>query len=79
MRERLFAAGLGFLLGDIIIGGITWLIYCLLTNQWGSSAHFRFTIGAVFAIIGFLIGERFVYPLFDIMEKIDKNRKRRQK
>jgi Kef-type K+ transport system membrane component KefB len=79
MRERLFAAGVGFLLGDLIIGVITWFIYCLFTNKWESSSPFRFTIGIVFAIIGFLMGERFIYPLFDLIEKIDKKRKRSQK
>ncbi|MFC1494320.1 hypothetical protein ACFL6W_03475 [Thermodesulfobacteriota bacterium] len=79
LKERLLAAGIGFLIGDIIIGSIVWFIVTLFNFKWDSSVPYRMIAGTIFAVIGFIIGEQFLYPLFSLVEKIEKNRKRKKK
>jgi len=51
----LTAAG-GFLLGDLIIGGIIWLIQSMRTGHWGSTIPLRIHYGIILGLAGLVIG-----------------------
>ena len=49
----LLGAIIGFLVGDLFLGGFLWLINSIKTGHWDSSIPLRINYGIIFAIIGF--------------------------
>jgi hypothetical protein len=66
---RLIAAAFGFLIGDVIIGGFIWCIYSLLTEHWGTSSPLRMSSGLITAAICFILGDKFLFPVMDYLDK----------
>jgi len=56
LQLSLLAGATGFLFGDLIIGGIIWLIQSIKTGHWGSTLPLRMYTGIIFGLIGILIG-----------------------
>jgi hypothetical protein len=69
LKLRLFAAAVGFLIGDIIIGGLIWLVYSLLTRHWGTSSSIRMISGLILAGICFILGDKFLFPILNYLDK----------
>ena len=70
IKLRLIAAAIGFLIGDIIIGGLIWLIYSFSTGQWGTTVPIRMVSGLITGVICFIFGEKILFPAMDYLEKI---------
>lgn len=68
LEIRLLAAGLGFITGTLI-GGIIAIIYDLSTGQY--FRYFRWILGLVLGIIGFIVGKKFLIPFFFFIRFID--------
>jgi hypothetical protein len=57
----LLTAGVGFLFGDLIIGGIIWFIQSIRTGDWGSAAPLGIQYGTIFGLVGLVIGPILVF------------------
>jgi len=76
--SSLFTAGAGFLIGDLIIGGIIWCIQSLKTGHWGSTILLRIHYGIIFGLVGLVIGP-FLIPILNFIESFfEKKRISRQ-
>ena len=56
LQLSLLSGATGFLIGDLIVGIIIWLIKGMKAGQWGSSSALRMHYGIVFGLIGLIIG-----------------------
>jgi len=68
-KERLFVAGIGVISG-VVIGGIIAIIYDLSTGQW--LKNLKWILGLILGIIGFIVGEKFLAPIYVYADFIDK-------
>jgi hypothetical protein len=51
----LIGALIGFLVGDLVIGVIMWLVTSIKIGRWDSTMSFRTHYGIIFAIIGLFV------------------------
>jgi hypothetical protein len=56
IQFSLLTAACGFLLGDLIIGGLIWLVHSIRTGHWGSTIPLRIHYGLIFGLLGLIIG-----------------------
>lgn len=72
--SSLFAAGAGFLIGDLIIGGTIWFIQSLITGHWSSTIPLRIHYGIIFGLVGLVIGP-FLIPILNFAESFFKKKR----
>jgi drug/metabolite transporter (DMT)-like permease len=63
------SAGIGFVIGSVIVGGIAWFIHGVLTGDFGRTIYIRGYFGCIVAAIGLITGPFFLLALSLVKKK----------